>query len=121
MRYRHAGPSSASFRGPDAILLFEHQFEYEGWSVEGETGVDDWFGLFANSVWRYLDGIGARASADGSPSGAELRKLAGAWRALLRLHGTDPDGSCLACRRAHAGVCSVWQVAIGYFVRRPPS
>lgn len=85
---------------------------------DGGTGVDDWFGLFAASVWRYLDGIGSRAVSERAPAGADLRKLAGAWRTLLRLHERGPDGSCRACGPNRSGMCTVWDVAIGYFVRQ---
>lgn len=77
--------------------------------------MDEWFTLFAAAVWRYLEGVG------GAPAVAhsETQKLAAAWRALLRLHEADQRGTCSRCARGHRGNCTVWQVAIGYFVRRP--
>ncbi|MGH3520346.1 MAG: hypothetical protein ACRDQ7_23775 [Haloechinothrix sp.] len=82
--------------------------------------MDEWFGLFAANVWRYLDDLAARSVAERTPGAADLRKLAGAWRALLRLHEVEADGTCQACGRQHADACTVWQVAIGYFVGRLP-
>lgn len=83
--------------------------------------MDDWFGLFAAAVWRYLDGL-AGESADGrTPSEADFRKLVAAWQAVLRLHDADRRGGCSGCERDHRPeACTVWQVAIGYFVRRLP-
>lgn len=76
---------------------------------------------------------------------AEACRLAAAWRALLRMHELGGDGRCVACgggrrwtTRAHAAgrarrgwfgwwpvrrsaqLCTVWQVAVGYFIRRLP-
>lgn len=79
--------------------------------------MDEWFGLFAACVWRYLDGVLAR-EVDGA-AGSDARLLAGAWRALLRRHERRQDGSCATCGRVRDGACGVWQVAIGYFVRAP--
>ncbi|MGH3451642.1 MAG: hypothetical protein ACRDQW_13145 [Haloechinothrix sp.] len=81
--------------------------------------MDEWFGLFAATVWRYLDGLAERSTSEPPPTGSDMRKLAGAWRALLSLHEVGADGRCRACRRQHGEACTVWQVAIGYFVRRP--
>lgn len=78
--------------------------------------MDEWFKLFAASVWRYLDGVGDAPTS----SGVDTQKLAAAWRALLRMHEAGTHGDCSRCTRGHAGNCTVWQVAVGYFVRRPP-
>ncbi|MGH3433347.1 MAG: hypothetical protein ACRDQB_10990 [Thermocrispum sp.] len=78
--------------------------------------MDEWFKLFAASVWRYLDGVGDAPTS----SGADTQKLAAAWRALLRMHDASTPGECGRCQRGHPGNCTVWQVAIGYFIRRPP-
>lgn len=80
--------------------------------------MDEWFRVLAASVWRYLDGTISGDPAR-APTIADARKLSAAWRALLRLHDAD-GGECARCERGHAGSCTVWQVAIGYFVRRPP-
>lgn len=71
--------------------------------------VDEWFTVFEATVWRELDRL---------PRDPEAQRLAAAWRALLHLHEARPDGECERCRRGHAGSCTVWQVAVGYFVRR---
>jgi hypothetical protein len=79
--------------------------------------MDEWFKLFAAAVWRYLDGLGDAQTS----SGADAQRLAAAWRALLRMHEAGTEGDCARCKRGHAGNCTVWQVAVGYFVRRPGS
>lgn len=81
--------------------------------------MDDWFSLFAANVWRYLDGLSGGAQ-ERAPTSSDARKLAAAWRALLRMHDASSHGECARCKRGHPGSCTVWQVAIGYFVRRPP-
>ncbi|MQA63329.1 MAG: hypothetical protein GEU86_17970 [Actinophytocola sp.] len=81
--------------------------------------MDEWFSLFAASVWRYLDGLGG-ARPELPPTASDARKLGAAWRALLRMHDTNAQGECVRCKRGHPGSCTVWQVAVGYFVRRPP-
>lgn len=80
--------------------------------------MDEWFALFASSVWRYLDGLAGSEAQGRAPSKSDVRKLVAAWRALLRLHESGSARGCPGCERdPHA--CTVWQVAIGYFVRRP--
>lgn len=81
--------------------------------------MDEWFRVVAANVWRYLDGVAGVDQAR-APTLADVRKLSAAWRALLRLHDGGSGGGCARCRRGHAGSCTVWQVAIGYFVRRSP-
>lgn len=78
--------------------------------------MDDWFTLFAAAVWKYLDGLGGDAM---QLPKSDTQRLAAAWRTLLRMHESERDGECERCKRGHAGNCTVWQVAIGYFVRRP--
>lgn len=90
-------------------LTIEHQFE-----TSLGVGMDEWFALFAGAVWRYLDRLG------GDPQQlpvSDTQKLAAAWRTLLRMHEAG-GGECARCKRGHAGSCTVWQVAIGYFVNR---
>jgi hypothetical protein len=104
--------------------------------------VDVWFRLVSGFVARYLDDLVARsAAAHGAhaPLAGELVRVATAWRALLRMHHRMPGGGCAVCGKSHtralrrlglrrrvlpdadsAPVCTVWQVAIGYFVRRVP-
>lgn len=59
---------------------------------------------------------------DRGPLAAEMAVLVAAWQALLREHEHTRSGRCVLCRqgRANGAVCSVWQVAIAYFLRRPP-
>ncbi|ANN20688.1 hypothetical protein SD37_37275 [Amycolatopsis orientalis] len=76
-----------------------------------------------------------------------MLRLVAAWRALLRMHELDGVGRCVVCgharlfgprpagcrgpsrgifagrlpiRRRPVGLCTVWQVAVGYFIRRAP-
>ncbi len=82
-------------------------------------------------------------------AGAEACRLAAAWRALLRQHELGADGRCVTCGRGRrwttrarsaarvrsaggavhwgwlpvrrpAELCTVWQVAVAYFIRRLP-
>lgn len=84
-----------------------------------------------------------------SHAGAEACRLAAAWRALLRQHELGADGRCVTCGRGRrwttrarsvarvrsaggavpwgwlpvrrpAELCTVWQVAVAYFIRRLP-
>lgn len=71
--------------------------------------MDEWFGLFASSVWRYLDELAGSPSAERAPTASDVRKLVAAWRALLRLHESDAGKSCSRCDRDHADSCTVWQ------------
>lgn len=74
------------------------------------------FGVFAENVGRYLDGVDRRAGYS-----EELRVLVAAWRALLDLHRpAGRRGCCEGCAAAHhraGGMCSVWRVANAFFVR----
>ena len=78
------------------------------------------FGVLAENIDRYLDGIDRRAG-----QSEELRRLVAAWRAVLDLHRPDGRrGSCGGCagarhRRGGAAMCSVWRVANAFFVRGP--
>ena len=90
------------------------------------------------------------ASGIPSRAGAEACRLAAAWRALLRQHELGADGRCVTCGRGRrwttrraarvrsaggaggavpwgwlpvrrsAELCTVWQVAVAYFIRRLP-
>lgn len=75
-----------------------------------DASPEDWSKLLAASVWRYLDALHA--------AGPEASRLAASWRTLLTMHETGVHGACERCRRGHVGACTVWQVAIGYLVRR---
>ena len=74
------------------------------------------FGVLAENIGRYLDGVDRRAA-----HSEELRLLVAAWRALLDLH--RPEGrkgccaGCAASRRRRTGMCTVWRVANAFFVR----
>ncbi|WP_092531163.1 hypothetical protein [Amycolatopsis arida] len=87
------------------------------------------FHLVAAGVCRYLDELAARANGERGPLAPEVVRLVAAWRALLRRHARGADGRCAGCghRRwwlppAHRNgeLCTVWQVAVGYFLRRVP-
>ena len=85
---------------------------------QGVLDVDEvLFGVFAENVGRYLDGVDRRAG----HSSEELRLLVAAWRALLDLH--RPEGrrgsceGCAAARHRKGGMCSVWRVANAFFIR----
>ncbi|ANZ37687.1 hypothetical protein BBK82_18130 [Lentzea guizhouensis] len=57
-----------------------------------------------------------KAKATGGPAAAIM--LVEAWRALLELHETTASGACRACGpRWRRRMCSVWRVAVAYFVR----
>jgi hypothetical protein len=74
------------------------------------------FGVLAENVSRYLDGI------DGRPGQSEdLRRLVAAWRALLDLHHpAGRKGRCAGCARSqHRAMCNVWRVANAFFIRDP--
>ncbi|MFD5092290.1 hypothetical protein ACFWMR_16940 [Amycolatopsis thailandensis] len=78
-----------------------------------------------------------------------MLRLVAAWRALLRAHEPDGAGRCVVCGHARrwlfgprpagyrnllsgllagwrpierrpAGLCTVWQIAVGYFIRKLP-
>jgi hypothetical protein len=103
----------------------------------GDAGVDEvLFRLLADGVLEYLRGStkrGAgtgRPAADRGPRPADVTRLVGAWVALLRMHELDESGRCTLCSRARrrllrgrlgsSQLCSVWQVAVAYFLRRIP-
>ena len=75
------------------------------------------FRVLAEGVSRYLEAV-ERAS------GTEIRRMAAAWRALLRLH-IPAGGRCRGCRPRRGAMCGVWRVAAGFFLQRfsddPPS
>ena len=105
------------------------------------------FGVLAAGVLDYLRGVGKEAEPDRGPEPPEVLRLVAAWRALLRMHELGGDGKCVICgharrwlfgprpagrgilsrrflagwlpiRRRPAELCTVWQVAVGYFIRR---
>lgn len=107
------------------------------------------FGVLAAGVQEYLRGVGKGAEPDRGPEPPEVHRLVAAWRALLRMHELGGDGKCVRCgharrwlvgprpagcgsssrrflaewlpiRRRPAEFCTVWQVAVGYFIRRLP-
>ena len=54
----------------------------------------------------------------GREATSEAIRLIGAWRALLGLHEATESGACRACGpRWRRHMCSVWRVAVAYFVR----
>ncbi|KOV80652.1 hypothetical protein ADL03_32400 [Nocardia sp. NRRL S-836] len=56
------------------------------------------------------------AGASGNPGSTAM--LVDAWRVLLELHETTESGACRACGpRWRRRMCSVWRVAVVYFVR----
>ncbi len=81
-----------------------------------------WFRFVGSGVLRRLEDIAGKAAGERGPLAEEAALLVAAWRALLRMHEQAPGGRCALCRRARSpgAVCSVWQVAIAYFVRRLP-
>ena len=85
---------------------------------EGVRGVDEiLFQVLAEGVGRYLDSVERLAGAQpATVAGAELRRLAAAWRALLGMHEPAGRRRCGGCR-ARDGMCGVWRVAGAYFVR----
>ncbi|GAA3538841.1 hypothetical protein GCM10022222_23030 [Amycolatopsis ultiminotia] len=104
------------------------------------------FGIFSTGVQEYLQGVVGTANASGTASATmpvsvrgapgEVARLAAAWRALLKQHALAADGRCVVCGRSGAGglagirrwpirrrpgMCTVWQVAVAYFIRRLPT
>jgi hypothetical protein len=105
--------------------------------TEEGAGVDEvLFRVLADGVLEYLRGSTRRGAgtglpaADRGPRPADVTRLVGAWVALLRMHELDENGRCALCSRARGGLlrrrlessqlCSVWQVAVAYFLRRMP-
>jgi len=104
---------------------------------EEGAGVDEiLFRVLADGVLEYLRGSTRRGAGTGPPAAdrgsrpADVARLVGAWVALLRMHELDESGRCALCSRARGGLlrrrlessqlCSVWQVAVAYFLRRMP-
>ncbi|HEU5471581.1 MAG TPA: hypothetical protein VFV67_13085 [Actinophytocola sp.] len=75
------------------------------------------FKVLAEGVGRYLDTVDGLATRASGPAGTELRRLSGAWRALLRLHQPGTRRRCTGCYRRGVG-CTVWRIASAYFLRR---
>ncbi|PXY38039.1 hypothetical protein BA062_05430 [Prauserella flavalba] len=83
--------------------------------------MERWFQAIGEGVVRSLDELAARAMAEGGPLASDVGRLVAAWRLLLRLHGRTERGGCRVCGRSHGRrLCTVWQVAVGYFLRRLP-
>ncbi len=60
----------------------------------------------------------ARLEAGASGNPERVVMLINAWRTLLELHETTESGACRACGpRWRRRMCSVWRVAVAYFVR----
>ncbi|OZM74957.1 hypothetical protein CFN78_01785 [Amycolatopsis antarctica] len=82
------------------------------------------FGLVADGVFQFLQGAVGTAGALRGAENAEAARLVAAWRTLLRLHDHRPSGRCPLCKRGRKGhtteLCTVWQVAVAYFLRRLP-
>jgi hypothetical protein len=79
-----------------------------------------WFRFVRSGVLDRLEELAGKVAAERGPLAAEMAVLAAAWQALLREHEHTRCGRCVLCRqgRANGAVCSVWQVAIAYFLRR---
>ena len=78
------------------------------------------FGVLVAHVGGYLDAIDRLVVVDLAD---EARRLAAAWRALLRQHRPDGHGGCTGCVRpshGRASICGIWRVANAFFVHRLP-
>lgn len=76
--------------------------------------------LLDERVQGYLDAVDRLAARDGVRQvGVEARRLAAAWRALLRVHERTGTGRCRRCAE-RGRMCAVWRVACAYFVHRLP-
>lgn len=69
------------------------------------------FGVLADAVSEYL------AAVERAPDGQEARRMAAAWRALLGAHRAV-GRRCGGCHGSRGAFCSVWRVAVGYFLHR---
>ena len=103
------------------------------------------FGVLSSGVLEYLRGVEEGAGTDRGPEPPEVLRLVAAWRALLRAHEPDGAGRCVVCGHARrwlfgprpagclsrglfagwrpierrpASLCTVWQIAVGYFLRK---
>ncbi|MFC4001467.1 hypothetical protein ACFS2C_00020 [Prauserella oleivorans] len=103
-------------------------FEYAvrrrlGMGVAGvERGFPErWFLAVSAGVAEALDELVARAAAQGGPVASDVSRLVAAWRLLLHLHERAGSHGCGCCGKQSGGrLCTVWQVAVGYFLRRLP-
>jgi hypothetical protein len=72
------------------------------------------FGVLAENIARYLDGVDQGHSED-------VRRLVAAWHALLDLHRpAGRRGRCAGCAESHrrgGAMCNVWRVANAFFIR----
>ncbi|MBK1789371.1 hypothetical protein [Prauserella cavernicola] len=83
--------------------------------------MERWFQAIGEGVAHSLDELLDRALAEGGPLAPDVGRLVSAWKLLLRLHGRTGRGGCRECGRAQGRrLCAVWQVAVGYFLRRLP-
>ncbi|MQA12507.1 MAG: hypothetical protein GEU98_29090 [Pseudonocardiaceae bacterium] len=78
---------------------------------------EGWLPALGEQVKRYLAYVERLAGQIADTRGVELRRLVGAWRALLEVHAHSRRGRCRGCRRGRQ-LCTVWWVANAYFVRR---
>ncbi|TDQ05864.1 hypothetical protein [Labedaea rhizosphaerae] len=78
----------------------------------------------AERIAAYLDTVDRLVVEQPCSAAYETRRLVAAWRALLRQHHpAGSKGRCAGCGRphggrGHAGMCTVWRVAVAYFIRR---
>nr|WP_221219006.1 hypothetical protein [Prauserella isguenensis] len=73
-------------------------------------------------VLEVLGGLPAQVSARCGRRVPEVERLVAAWRLLLRMHERTGDGGCTVCGpRRDRRLCTVWQVAVGYFLRSLPN
>ncbi|GAA1947244.1 hypothetical protein [Amycolatopsis minnesotensis] len=82
-----------------------------------------WFRYISSGVLERLEDIAGRAAADRGPLAAEAATLAAAWTCLLRLHRQQPGKRCALCgggTGTPTELCSAWQVAVAYLLRRMP-
>lgn len=90
-------------------------------SVRHSPEPERWFLAVSAGVGEALDEFLARANPMATPDDADVARLVAAWRLLLRLHERTADGGCRVCGvRTDRRLCTVWQVAVGYFLRRSP-
>ena len=80
------------------------------------------FRILAERVGGYLDAVDRLATTQTREVATELRRMAAAWRAVLRPHlPSGRHGRCAACaRHRRTAMCAVWRVASAYFARRMP-
>ena len=79
----------------------------------------------AERIGAYLDTVDRLVVEHPYSATFETRRLIAAWRALLRQHHpAGSKGRCAGCGRPHGmrrhrgAMCTVWRVAVAYFIRR---